>query len=84
MTYEIFAIRYGTQQDRSAASNFIFPDDHAAVMPIDYYLWAIVGGGANYRGRYGVQPRHGGAAGAQADAHAGGGAGAGGGWTRRR
>ena len=45
MTYEIFAIRYGTQQDRTAASNFIFPDDHAAVMPIDYFLWAIVGGG---------------------------------------
>lgn len=45
MTYEIFAIRYGTQQDRMAAANFLFPDDHSAVMPIDYYVWAIVGQG---------------------------------------
>lgn len=44
-TYEVLAIRYGTQQERTAASNFIFPDDHAAPMPIDYYVWAIRGGG---------------------------------------
>ncbi len=44
-TYEILAIRYGTQQQRTAADNFIFPDDHAAHMPIDYYVWAIRGGG---------------------------------------
>jgi glyoxylase-like metal-dependent hydrolase (beta-lactamase superfamily II) len=43
--YEIVAIRYATQQDRTAASNFIFPDDHAAHMPIDYFVWAITGGG---------------------------------------
>ncbi len=45
MQYEIVAIRYGTQQDRTAASNFLFPDDHSAHMPIDYYVWAITGGG---------------------------------------
>ncbi|MEJ1977031.1 MAG: hypothetical protein WDN49_13880 [Acetobacteraceae bacterium] len=44
-TYEVLAIRYGTQQERTAASNFLFPDDHTALMPIDYYVWAIRGGG---------------------------------------
>lgn len=43
--HEILALRYATQQARTAASNFLFPDDHAAAMPIDYYLWAIRGGG---------------------------------------
>ncbi len=43
--YEIIAARYATQQERVAATNFMFPDDHAAQMPIDYYVWAIRGGG---------------------------------------
>jgi glyoxylase-like metal-dependent hydrolase (beta-lactamase superfamily II) len=43
--YEIIATRYATQQNRIAATNFMFPDDHAALMPIDYYVWAIQGGG---------------------------------------
>ena len=45
MTYEIVAIRYATKQDRTAARNFLFPDDHTALMPIDYFVWAITGGG---------------------------------------
>ena len=45
MQYEVVAIRYATQQERMAGSNFLFPDDHAAAMPIDYFVWAIIGGG---------------------------------------
>ena len=43
--YEILALRYATVQERRQGENLIFPDDHAAVMPIDYYLWAIRGEG---------------------------------------
>ncbi len=45
MTYDIVAIRYATKPERMAGSNFMFPDDHAAPMPIDYFVWAITGGG---------------------------------------
>jgi glyoxylase-like metal-dependent hydrolase (beta-lactamase superfamily II) len=44
-TYEVFALRYATLAARTAGENFLFPDDHAAPMPIDYYIWAIRGGG---------------------------------------
>jgi glyoxylase-like metal-dependent hydrolase (beta-lactamase superfamily II) len=42
-TYEIFALRYGTHQDRVARANFLSVDDHAAPMPLDYFVWAIRG-----------------------------------------
>ncbi len=45
MTYDIVAIRYATKPERVAGSNFLFPDDHTAPMPIDYFVWAITGGG---------------------------------------
>ena len=40
--YEIYAIRYGTQQNRTRNDNFISTDMHDAPMPIDYFVWAIV------------------------------------------
>ena len=43
--YEVLALRYATLQERTAGQNFLFPDDHAAPMPIDYYIWAIRGEG---------------------------------------
>lgn len=43
--YEILALRYATVQERTAGSNFMFPDDHSSPMPIDYFVWAIRGGG---------------------------------------
>ena len=43
--YEVFALRYAALARRTAGENFLFPDDHAAPMPIDYYIWAIRGGG---------------------------------------
>jgi glyoxylase-like metal-dependent hydrolase (beta-lactamase superfamily II) len=41
-TYEIFAVRYG-HHDRNAADNFIGGDPHNGPMPLDYFVWAIVG-----------------------------------------
>ncbi|MCK8784200.1 N-acyl homoserine lactonase family protein [Roseomonas sp. NAR14] len=43
-TYEIHAVRYATQA-RMAWQNFLFTDDHASSMPIDFYVWAVVGNG---------------------------------------
>ncbi len=39
--YEVFALRYAHFADRTQGSNLIFPDDHAAPMPLDFYVWAI-------------------------------------------
>ncbi len=42
-TYELYAIRYG-HHPRKAAENFIQGgDDHDTDMPLDYFVWAIVG-----------------------------------------
>lgn len=44
-TYQITALRYAHMAERTQASNLIFPDDHAAPMPLDFYVWAIQGEG---------------------------------------
>lgn len=41
-TYELYAIRYG-HHDRTATHNFIGSDPHDGPMPLDYFVWAIVG-----------------------------------------
>jgi glyoxylase-like metal-dependent hydrolase (beta-lactamase superfamily II) len=41
--HEVYAIRYG-HHDRKAAENFIGGDPHDMLQPLDYYVWAIVGG----------------------------------------
>src|SRR5262249_51450180 len=46
-TYEVYAIRYG-RHDRLAGANFIGGDPHDGSMPLDYYVWAIVGGARTY------------------------------------
>lgn len=44
-TYEIFAIKYA-QVGRKAWGNFVDGDPHEdSDMPLDYFVWAIVGGG---------------------------------------
>ncbi len=43
--YEIFALRYAHFDDRTQGANFIFPVDHAAQMPIDFYVWVVRGHG---------------------------------------
>lgn len=44
-TYEVLALRYATLQARSRSENFSFPDDHAAPMPLDFFIWVIRGNG---------------------------------------
>jgi len=41
-TYELYAVRYG-HHDRTASHNFIGGDPHDGPMPLDYFVWAIVG-----------------------------------------
>jgi glyoxylase-like metal-dependent hydrolase (beta-lactamase superfamily II) len=45
--HEVFAIRYARHERRSPA-NFIGGDPHDVVQPLDYYVWAIVGGAGVY------------------------------------
>ena len=42
-TYEVYAIHYGHHPNRSASENFIGGDPHEGPMPLDYFVWAIVG-----------------------------------------
>jgi glyoxylase-like metal-dependent hydrolase (beta-lactamase superfamily II) len=43
-TYEIHAIRYGHDAKRKRGENVLRADDHDAPMPMDFFVWAIVGG----------------------------------------
>lgn len=45
--YEIYAIKYA-QRNAMKAEHFIFSDAHDVPMPMDYYIWAIVGKNAFY------------------------------------
>ncbi len=47
VNYEIHAIRYA-RHDRRASENFLGGDPHDGPMPIDYFVWAIVGGGKTF------------------------------------
>lgn len=40
--FEIYAVRYG-HHDRNASENFIGGDAHNQPMPLDYFVWAVVG-----------------------------------------
>jgi glyoxylase-like metal-dependent hydrolase (beta-lactamase superfamily II) len=42
-TYRVLALRYAVHAERTAAENFLHPADPSAIMPLDYYLWAILG-----------------------------------------
>ena len=41
-TYQLYAVRYG-HFHRNAAANFVGGDPHDGPMPLDYFVWAIVG-----------------------------------------
>jgi glyoxylase-like metal-dependent hydrolase (beta-lactamase superfamily II) len=43
-TWEVFAVRYATREDRRRRENFI-ADPHDGPMPIDFYVWALAGAG---------------------------------------
>lgn len=40
-TYEILALKYGCQTNRTRYYNFMHDDDHASPGPIDYFIWVI-------------------------------------------
>ncbi|MEM9029852.1 MAG: N-acyl homoserine lactonase family protein [Pseudomonadota bacterium] len=40
-TYEVLAIKYAEMKNRWRRDNFIMDDDHAAPMPIDFFVWVI-------------------------------------------
>lgn len=40
-TYEVYAIKYAELKERFRRDNFIMDDDHAAPMPIDFFVWVI-------------------------------------------
>ena len=46
-TYEVYAVRYA-HHPRRASDNFLGGDPHDGPMPIDYFVWAIMGGGRTY------------------------------------
>lgn len=47
--YEIYAIRYGEHMDRYRSQNFLTTDPHDnPIMPMDFFVWAIVGDGKTY------------------------------------
>lgn len=45
--YEIYAIKYA-QRNAMRADHFIYSDAHDLPMPMDYFIWAIVGRNATY------------------------------------
>lgn len=45
--YEVYAVRYGFHE-RGASENFLGGDPHNAAMPLDYFVWAIVGAERTY------------------------------------
>lgn len=40
-TYEILALKYARHANRTRFDNFMSADDHAALQPIDYFVWVI-------------------------------------------
>ncbi len=45
--YEIYAVRYA-RHDRPAGENFLGGDPHDVPMPLDYFVWAVVGTDKTY------------------------------------
>ena len=39
--YEVLAVKYAEKIDRTRADNFVMADDHAAPMPMDYFVWVV-------------------------------------------
>ena len=46
-SYALYAVKYG-HHPRKSAENFIGGDDHDTDMPLDYFVWAIVGENRTY------------------------------------
>lgn len=46
-TYEVYAVRYA-RHERLSGENFLGGDPHEAPMPLDYFVWAVVGAERTY------------------------------------
>ncbi len=46
-SYEVYAVRYA-RHDRPASENFLGGDPHDVNMPLDYFVWAVVGAEKTY------------------------------------
>jgi glyoxylase-like metal-dependent hydrolase (beta-lactamase superfamily II) len=46
--YEVYAVRYAQHSNRRARDNFIGGDEHDALMPLDYFIWALKGPGGTF------------------------------------
>jgi glyoxylase-like metal-dependent hydrolase (beta-lactamase superfamily II) len=46
-TYEVYALKYGERVGRRS-QNFVGGDRHDGPMPMDYFVWAVVGGGRTW------------------------------------
>jgi glyoxylase-like metal-dependent hydrolase (beta-lactamase superfamily II) len=46
--YEIYAIKYGHIPERRSRENFMLGDHDDRPMPIDFYVWAVVGAGRTF------------------------------------
>ena len=42
-TYEVYALRFGRHENRPRYHNVIGADPHEGLMPLDFFVWAIVG-----------------------------------------
>jgi glyoxylase-like metal-dependent hydrolase (beta-lactamase superfamily II) len=45
--YEVYAVRYA-RRDANKNDHLIFKDPHDGPMPMDYFVWAIIGGGRTF------------------------------------
>ena len=45
--YEVYAVKYA-HHARRASANFLGGDPHDGPMPLDYFVWAIIGNGKTY------------------------------------
>ena len=45
--YEVYAVRYA-RHDRLSSENFLGGDPHDVPMPLDYFVWAVVGADKTY------------------------------------
>lgn len=45
--YEVYAIRYA-HHERRRSENFVGGDPHDGPMPLDYFVWAIIGNGRHF------------------------------------
>lgn len=46
--YQVYAVRYGEHVNRAAGLNLLGADPHDAPMPMDFFVWVIIGNGRTF------------------------------------